>query len=274
MSLRTLRLGLIALFVALAGPSFAADPGTSSGTYDREGVKFSFSHAIALSQDNTEGLLDHGAQVRILLSAEEVPIEALYGIAFPPVRGMASDGTVHGLLLEFDPTDRSHLWITVLNKGADPDAFAGTISISSNDDLWKSLQAGPERIAGEYPSDHDTDIVFSFSAPVFNDPVQADLKDADAQNSAPMKVLLARADALQKGDMATVIALSSRQSAADLKTMSPDQLKDMTQSMQELAAQLKSVKRVVVRRATAVAIIDGGCFSTLVLENGAWKVAD
>jgi hypothetical protein len=38
--------------------------------------------------------------------------------------------------------------------------------------------------------------------------------------------------------------------------------------------ELKTIKRVVVRRETAVALMSEGSWSSLVFEDGAWKVAD
>ncbi len=44
--------------------------------------------------------------------------------------------------------------------------------------------------------------------------------------------------------------------------------------MGELVKALGGVKRVVVRTRSAVAIMPDGGFSSLVLEEGGWKVAD
>ncbi|HEX7947278.1 MAG TPA: hypothetical protein VF495_21615, partial [Phenylobacterium sp.] len=84
--MKAFRWGLAALLLICAPAAHALDAGTASGHYVREGQRFEFAHAIALSQDNAEGLLDHGPQVRVLLSDREAPIQALYGIVFPPVR--------------------------------------------------------------------------------------------------------------------------------------------------------------------------------------------
>ena len=55
------RRAVLAAGLALAaGPVFAIDPGVASGHYSRDGEKIDFKHAIALSQDNAERLLDHG----------------------------------------------------------------------------------------------------------------------------------------------------------------------------------------------------------------------
>lgn len=269
-----IRVGLIALLLVCVGPALALDQGVASGHYDQDGVTLSFAHAVALSQDNTEGLLDHGPQVRVVLSAEEVPIQALYGVVFPPVTQMARAGVVHGVMLEFDPADRTRLHVTVLNKPDAPDAFARNISVSNSEGLWKSLEASATRLSGAYPAGDDTDLVFTFSAPLLTDPVVADLKGADAQKSEQVRVLLARAEAMGRGDMAAAAALSSRQSQADLTGLSPEALKQVKATMGALTKEIKAIKRVVVRQQTAAALMGEGGFSSLVFEDGAWKAAD
>jgi hypothetical protein len=273
--MQILRWGLAVLALLWAAPGFALDAGTASGHYVRDGQSFTFAHAMALSQDNAEGLLDNGPQVRLLLSDREVPIQALYGIAFPPVRAMAREGAVRGLLLEFDPADRTSLRITVLAKPDDPSEFAPNLSLTNSEGLWKRLEASATRIAGDFQSgDADRDLAFSFSAPVFTDPVQADLKGADAQKSEQVRVLVARAEAIGRGDLPAAMALSSRKSAQALSAMPAEALREARGSMAPFIKELKAIKRVVVRRETAVALMAEGSWSSLVLEDGAWKVAD
>lgn len=273
--MNALRWGLAALVLICAPAAHALDAGTASGHYVREGQRFEFTHAIALSQDNAEGLLDNGPQVRILLSDKDVPIQALHGIAFPPVRAMAREGAVRGLLLEFDPADRTTLRITVLAKPDDPSEFAPNLSLTNSEGLWKRLDASPTRIAGDYQStDHDRDMAFSFSAPVFTDAVQADLNGAAAQSSEQVRVLIGRAEAIGRGDLPAALALSSKASAQALSAMPAQVLKDARGSMAPFVKELKTIKRVVIRRETAVALMSEGSWSSLVLEDGAWKVAD
>jgi hypothetical protein len=263
----------MALAVAVcAGPAFALDPGTASGHYTRDGVRLNFTHAIALSQDNTEGLLDHGAQVRVLLSAEDVPIGALYGIVFPPVRALARQGKVHGVLLEFDPADKTQLHVTVLVPPKEPGEFAANISLSSSSGLWKKLTTSPTRIGGDYDAGSDGDFAFTFSAPVFTDPVQADLKGPAAQASDQVKVLLTRAQAIGRADLAAALAVSSKDSG--LREAPPGAIKEAAKEAPAMIKQIKAIKRVVVRRETAVALMGEGSWQSLVLEDGVWKIAD
>jgi hypothetical protein len=274
MGMIALRSGLVALLLFWATPSLALDPATASGHYVGDEGRIEFSHALALSQDNAEGLLDHGPQIRVLLSDKDVPVAALAGIAFPPVRAMARNGELRGLLLEFNPADRMTLSIGVLAKPDDPQQTLATLSLANTNGVWRRLDVSPTRIVGEYQPSENRDLAFSFSAPVFTDPVTADLKGAEAQKSEQMRVLIARAEALGRGDTAAALALSSHQAAAALSAVPPEMLKQAAPSMGDLVKELKAVTRVVVRRDSAVAIMSEGGWSSLVLEDGAWKVAD
>ncbi|HEX3363451.1 hypothetical protein [Phenylobacterium sp.] len=267
----TRRLIMATGLAAFASPAFALDPGVTSGAYARDGVKLSFKHAIALSQDNTEGLLDNGPQIRVVLSDVEVPISALYGIVFPPVIGMARDQIVRGVMLEFAPKSPSALHVTVLSKPEELGASLTSISLSNSEGVFKRLDIAATRISGDYDGG-GSDFKFTFSAPVLTDPVQADLKGPAAQASEQIRVLIARAEALQHGDLAAAAALSSKGSR--IGTMPPEVLKQAAQAMPQMIKELKAVKRVVVRQSTAVALQGAGSWASLVLENGAWKAAD
>jgi hypothetical protein len=255
-----------------AAPAFAIDPGTASGHFNRDGVKIEFRHAIALSQDNTEGLLDGGPQIRLVLSDVEVPVAALYGVVFPPVIGMARKETVHGVILEFGPKDPTAMHVTVLARPEDPQSSLTNVSLSNSNGVFKRLEASPTRVVGDYDGGEDSDFKFSFSAPVFTDPVKADLRGPDAQKSEQIRVLIARAEAIGRGDLPAALALSSQGSG--LRGVPPEMLKEAAKAMPQLVKELKGVKRVVVREQTAVALQGDGSWSSLILEGGAWKVAD
>ena len=268
----TRRLVMAAGLAALSRPAWALDPGVASGSFAHDGVKLSFSHAIALSQDNTEGLLDNGPQIRVVLSDVEVPIAALYGIAFPPVLGLARSQAVRGVMLEFAPKAPTAMHVTVLSKPQELGASLTSISLSNSQGVFKRLDAGAARVAGDYDGADGGDFKFNFSAPVFTDPVQADLKGPAAQASEQIRVLIARAQALQRGDLPAALALSSQ--GSDLKSHSaggPEA--GWSPQIPQMIKELKAVKRVVVRQSTAVALQGGGSWASLVLENGAWKVA-
>jgi hypothetical protein len=268
----TRRLVMAAGLATLASPALALDPGVASGGYVHDGVKLSFKHAIALSQDNTEGLLDNGPQIRVVLSDVEVPIAALYGIMFPPVIGMARDQTVRGIMLEFAPKSPTAMHVTVLSKPQELGASLTNISLSNSEGVFKRLEVNATRVSGDYDGADGGDFKFNFSAPVFTDPVQADLKGPAAQASEQIRVLIARAEALQRGDLAAAVALSSK--GSQIGAMPPEVLKQAAKEIPQMIKELKAVKRVVVRQSTAVALQGRGSWSSLVLENGAWKAAD
>jgi hypothetical protein len=269
------RRALLALsLAAVAAPAFALDPGTAAGKFEREGVKLGFTHAVALLQDNAEGVLEHPRQLRVLLTDREVPPSVLHGLIFPPVRAMARAGAVRGVLLEFDPGDKTSLQMTVLAKPDDPQAFLPNVSLSNSVGLWTRLDVSDTRVAGELKPDDDGQLTASFSAPIFTDAVQADLKGPAAAASEPAKVLIARAEALAKGDMATAYGLSSEESAAQLRALPPAVMKQAAAQVPAMLKDLRSARRVVIRRETAAVQGAHGDWSSLVLEGGAWKAAD
>jgi hypothetical protein len=270
-----LRRGVLAGGLALAAaPAFALDPGMASGHYRKDGLDLSFRHSVALSQDNAEGVLDHPRQLRVLLSDTDVPVAALYGLIFPPVRAMARAGKVRGLLLEFDPADRESLQVTVLAKPDDPRFSLATISLSNSAGLWRRLEVNATRAVGELNPRDDGELAASFSAPVFSDDVQADLKGAAAQNTEQVRILVARAEAVARGDMPAALALCTEDAAAQLRALPPEVMTPAVKDMLGLIRQLKSARRVVVRRETAAVQVGTGDWASLRREGGAWKAAE
>lgn len=263
---------LAGLALAAGGAAWAQGPAAASGHYAGDGAKLSFAHAVALSQDDAEGLLDHGPQIRVLLSQEEVPAAALYGIAFPPVRRMAQAGQVHGVLLEFSPTDRTALQVTVLSAPAGQGEFLHSLSLSKSGGVWKALDVTPQRVAAEYDGGGEPDLAFSFQAPLATDPVQVDLKGPEAQASEFVKLLIARAQLLAKGDLAGAKAMSAK--TALIQEMSPQMLKQAAGEIPNVIKQYRAARRVVVRRETANVLLEGKSWASFVREDGAWKIAD
>lgn len=259
------------LALAAARPAFAIDPGVSSGKYEREDEKISFSHAIALSTDNVEGVSERKHEFRVLLSDREVPLSAILGLMFPPVWTMAREGKLNGLLLEFDPADRTSLNVVALTKRDDGFSPA-SVSLTNSEGLWSKLDVSATRISGELKPDASESMRFKFSAPVFTNAVTADLKGAAAAASEPVKVLLARAEALGKGDMATVDALSTEGSRVG--SLPPEVLKMAKAQMPALIRQLKATKRVVIREQTAAIMLGSDGWGSATLVGGVWKAAD
>lgn len=255
------------------GPALAIDRGVASGRYKDADAELTFSHALALDMDNAEGMLDSDRRLRILLSDREVPLSAICGLAFPPVWSMARAGTLRGLLLEFDPSDRTALHVVVLAPPTPPYSLS-TVSISNTEGLWSRLEVGSARVAGELKPEASDRMSFQFSAPVFTDAVEADLKGAAVQTSEPVKVLLARTDAIRCGDWAAARALSTESSAAVFDEMPAELRQEAPRFAVELAQRLRTAKRVVIRRETAAIILDKGEWTSLVRVGGVWKAAD
>lgn len=268
------RRALLAAGVALAAarPALAIDPGKASGRYNHDGADFKLTHAIALAVDNAEGFSE-GPGLRVLLSDREVPISALYGLAFPSVWGMARDGKLEGLLLKIDPADKTGLVATILTK-PEPGYSLGTTTISNSEGLWTRLEASPTRVSGELKADASDAMVFEFSAPIFTNAVEADLTGAAAAASDPVQVLRARAEAIGKGDFQAAAAYSTHESAHTFEEIPPEIRKQAPKMAAYMLRQLKAPKRVVIRRATAAVMLGKGEWASVTKVDGVWKASD
>lgn len=256
-----------------AAPAFATDPGTASGRYADGEVELTFSHAVALELDNAEDFRDSAREYRVLLSDRDVPVRALYGLAFPPVWTMARKGEVRGLLLAFDPEDRTSLQVTVLTP-PEPGFSLTTWSLSNSEGLWETLSASPTRVLGALREGASERLALRFSAPVFSDAVEADLKGAAARSSEPVKVLLARAEAIGRGDLAAAAALSTPTAAEHFRDPPPQLLKMAPRLAAEVTQRLKNTNRVVIRRETAAIMLGPGEWANVARVDGVWKAAD
>ena len=85
-------------------------------------------------------------------------------------------------------------------------------------------------------------------------------------------MLLARAQAIGRGDLPAALAVSSKDSG--LRQARPAEIKEAAKQAPMMIKQIKAIKRVVVRRETAIALMGEGSWESLVLEDGVWKVAD
>lgn len=255
---------------AVAGPAFALDKGKASGRYNDDGLDFRVSHAIALEMDNVEAFPDAQKGYRVLLSDREVPLSAICGLSFPPVWRMGRTGKLNGLLLRFDPADRNSLTCTVLaqrNDGYQP----ATISLSNSEGVWKRLEANATRVVGELKPDASKGMLFDFTSPVFTNAVEADLHGPAAQASEPVKVLLARAQAIGRGDMAAAGALSTPESMAEFAEYPPEIMKMAPQLSADLTRKLRRTRRVVIRRETAAVMLAPNEWSSVTKIDGVWK---
>ncbi len=268
------RRALLATSLALAArPAWAIDPGVASGRYRRDEELVSFSHAVALSLDNVEDPSPRKREMRVLLSDREAPASAIMGLFFPPVWRMARLGNLRALLLTFDPDDRTGLNVVVLSK-RDDGYSPPSISITNTAGLWSRLDISATRIAGDLKDDASENMSFSFSAPVFTNEVVADLTGPAAQASDPVSVVLARTEALSRGDLVAARTYSTPDSGASLTEIPPEFIKLAKAEMVRQLRLLKSVKRVVIRRETAAVHVAPGEWASLVRLDGVWKVSD
>lgn len=255
-----------------ARPAVALDEGLAQGRYNDDGVDFRVSHAIALAVDDTEGFSE-GAGLRVLLSDRKVPVSAICGLAFPPVWNLARDGKLEGLLLKFDPADRTALVATILTR-PEPGYSMATTTISNSEGLWQRLEASPTRVAGELKADASERMIFEFSAPVFTNAVEADLSGPAAAASDPVKVLLARAEAIGRGDFKAAAAFSTEAAARTFEDIPPEVVKEAPKMAAQMVRELRRARRVVIRRETAAVMLGPGEWASLVKEGGAWKASD
>jgi hypothetical protein len=268
-------LGALCLLVPVA--AHAIDPGTASGRYSGDTGEMRFAHAVTLQRGNEEGLLHRAQTVRVVLSDVEVPAPALEGIVFLPVTYMARAGKVRGVLLEFDPADRTSLTITVLDKPDAPPGFMASLTVITRSNaagLWRRLEISDNRIVGEIDATSDSpEFEGRFSAPVFHSKVTADEKGAAVRTSEQVRVLISYVEAFARGDRAAVMALASTQRRAILEAQPPEFWPGMRQQAPQMLAWYKTVNRVVVRGNSATALTPKGGSIPLILEGGKW-VAD
>jgi len=248
--------------------------GTVSGHYAKDGANIEFSHVVALGLDNAEGLLEPNVGMRLVLSDREVAVDALMGIAFTPVEDMAKRGEVRGVMVEFDPRDRTTMTVTVLDRPAEPGQTLLRETLSDSTGLWRKLASDSTRISGDYTRGNDQHLVFSFDAPIDTDPVVSTVTGAAAQDSIFLKLLRLRTQALAKRDIATLTRISSRGEAAKYATEPPPDTPEFRAFLAEQAKSLDLVLKIIVRGKTAIVLLPENSWQSFVKEDGDWKLAD
>jgi hypothetical protein len=270
--------------------AYAIDPGKVQGMLMINKEPVDLKEAYAHYHDNAEGLLDRPKEIRIVLTDRQIPQESLRGIAFLPVTALAKEGQVKGLLLQFDPGDRSKMIVTLLNRPARLGSSLMTLSlIDTEQPLLKRLIITKTRVEGEveYAEKRQTEgedlpnLSYSvkFSAPLFYElPVTADLKGRQAQDSPQIKVLREKISALKKGDFETVKKVSSdkanQRNAAFMEQMGDNAKVFGKEAAADLEKSLKTLKRIVVRGGGAIAICSDKTWFTFVMEGSKWKSDD
>jgi hypothetical protein len=245
---------------------------TASGRFVDEHGALAVSQVTALALDNIDGQGDADVKLRVVLSDRPVPPEALMGGSFPPIWPMARAGQVSGVMLEFDPADRTKARLTILRKPADPAESLETISLSDSTGLWRALSRTPTRVSGRFVGDGGK-IDLIFDATVATNAVVADLEGSAARSSEFVSTMRQCVRAYTEDDKATLARLSSRERlsrvAADDVPLA--QRKAFAAALTPL---FDKVQRVVVREHTAVILMPDGFSSSFVKEDDAWKCAN
>jgi hypothetical protein len=86
-----------------------------------------------------------------------------------------------------------------------------------------------------------------------------------------VKVLIARAEALGRRDLDAAIALSTADSAVNLRAAPPEMMRDAPKFAAEMLRELKAPKRVVIRRETAAVMTGPGEWASVTKVDGVWK---
>jgi hypothetical protein len=261
-------------------------PNQAEGTLRAGDITIKLSHVRAHLHDNAEGLMDRKKELRILLTDREVPASSLYGVAFQPIWHMAMRGEVQGILLELDPTKPNEVHSVLLMKPKQKGASLMTTSLSvTGSEIFKGWKYTGSHVSGSVDRQKEAvpggempslSYTASFDSDILPEPkVTQDLKGAQAVASPQVKMLVTSADALTRGDFATVKKMASKQGAARLDemiTQAGPQAKALAKQFgTEMKTSLKKVKRVVVRGDRAIVIMPDGVSMNVILEGGVWK---
>lgn len=269
----TLTLLVLMSLLSYSFSSFAIDPGTATGTLKVDGDAVNLTHAYAHFHDNAEGWLDTDKEMRILVSDREVEQEVLSGLnPFFTLTAMVKQGLVRGVLLRFDPSKPDPVLATILYPPKDQgQALASKKIGDSKKGALENLALSELRVSASvnqtgqgnpelgWPSE---EYRFKFSAPLFNEPaVTATLKDKNALNSPQVKVILARAAALIKGDLDKIRQYSSEGFIRRIENIRSRSQEDAGNLMREAGEEIeRSVKkgrlRLIVRGNHASLIVN------------------
>jgi hypothetical protein len=272
-------------YEAYGNPSI--DPGVAKGTLRVNDKVITLRHAYAHLHDNAEGLIDETEKFRVLLTDREVPPAALDGIAFLPVMDLAKQGQAQGLLFEMDPADPNNVVMTLLLPPSGPGRLLirQTINVTG-EDLFKDWRLTDQRVGGaiERRGEREPGLAdfpainysVSFDAPIFNEPkITADLKGRDALDSPQARLLLAKADALAKGDLATAQKASTdRANRLNQSFLAGAKGDSLAKKAAELKKSLQKIQRIVERGDRAIVILPNKRWFSFVREGGEWKSDD
>jgi hypothetical protein len=272
--------------------SSAIDPGSATGTLTVDGDRITLNHAYAHLHDNAEGWLDTGKEMRILVSDREIPREAISGLSpFFGLSEMVSEGAVRGVLLRFDPAKPKSVLVTVLYQSKEEGYSLANRTISDSEkspleDLLISELRVSASVNHSSPGNSDLgwpseSYSFKFSAPLFREPpVTAILRGKAALKSPQIKVVLAKAEAMKKGDLETARKYTSERSNRETDRIFAQSAGEAINMMREAGEDLeqsvvKGKLKLIVRGERASLVVDTGDGKTLyglVRKDGRWLV--
>jgi hypothetical protein len=283
---------LAAILATVPAVAFALDPGVARGELVLDGEKIPLTHAYALRQDDTEGLMD-GPELRILLADRELSTDLLAGPVLGDLDQRARQGGVKGVLLRV-AADRRPESVngTILHAPPDPQQSLPFFTRSGQGGGFTRFELGDKRVVGEVEEKPDAEAGFpgvpvygyraSFSAPIFEDrKVTANLQGKEARQSAPAKAFLAFEKVLREGDLQKIRAAVSpsrwRETEQFIAMVGEAQFKAQVREMvPPTATREKQIERVVVRENRATVIYkEAGArgFTVLVKDGGTWKIS-
>jgi len=277
-----IRWTLAALVATSAMPAWALDPGTASGRYHYVGFEsdpdddekpITVSHAIALRRDGPDQMPFDTMPIRVLLTDRDVPLSAMLRASRTEVEAMALRGEVQGVILEFDPADRSVVTLRPLQIRKDGGRPATTTSSNGNmpDGVWTRLIVSDTRVTGEVHSEGMGNVDLMFSAPVFTDPVTERADGAAAKAHPLIALAKAQAEALARGDLDAASRTMSARLAAEIRAYPPQVLDTMQPYAREQLSYIAKVKSVVIRGNWATAMLGEDGRQSFVQEDGVWK---
>ena len=258
----------------------------SQNVLTANGEEIPLTYFRAHLHDNAEGVLIYRTELRILLADREVPADAMNGIAFDlPVEVMAKEGKVRGLLLKLDPADLGQVSIILLQQTDNPrESLPLETFTSSKKDTIKQFAVTGGIVSGTIEHEGDGDSTFaslpeisysiSFKAPLSHEPaITADLKGKAAQDSLLAKIVYKKGEALEKGDIEALKALTSEQANRRNEPFLKDQrfIAGARQLGAEMKKSIKSIRRAVERGDSATLLFEDNISATFVREGNEWK---
>ncbi len=278
-------IGLSVLFSA--APSLAIDPGVASGRLTVGEAGIDLKHAVVMRYGNEEGALER-AELRILLTDRELPESILRGPFMQSLERLARQGNVRGILLRLDvkKLTRGSIHGTLLLRPEETRLSLPTFTIDDKGGGFERFGVGNNRVFGtlHWMSSRSSlplvEYVATFSAPLFQDEVNARLYGRRALHSPQVKVLLAFEELLRAGNLEAAKGFCTTERFAELLALGDERgekafLQEVRSGIPPRETRGKEIRAVFVRGPLATVILDTGrekTYRAMVNTEEAWKV--